>query len=310
MSRNFHYMLDTIGMAATTLATEEGTKEGHILSKNNILNFLRPDSLTSTSEYSIRGMVEIYNNRMANQITIEDFKNKDLSQLGVKEPLNERPTWDLIGDYIALYLDENGDGDILGMFIRIEEGNEPYFVVHAIHKIRGMDTIMAIDANDLFSGDIDVKHEEFMIQYQHRRKNSKYFLGSVSNVGSCARINLASNQSVTQFQILLEMEGYLKEKDTAKNMRPDGYRGGLGLAIVTNSNGTYCMRIGLVRKDFATELFLLKADEIKEFLKINPDLNKNKWYPLRLSKNLDRRWYNSFMKCHEATENRSQPGEV
>jgi len=295
MCDNFHYMLRSCGKMATTLAEEEDQHADALLSKNTILKFKEPVDESKVKASTIQRMVQIYNRRMHTDITVDDFKYKDLSRLEAHEGCVDPIGRELVGDYIAFYLGASGYGEMLGMYIRIKEGPNSNIVAQAIHKIWDIDALMEVDADALFSGDIEANLETFMNQHQSMRKNSKYFFGTVSRVGPCASINLTTKRGLPQCQVFLHMKGYWEEK-SAELGRSDSYRGGLGIAVATNSRGTYCMRIGLVRKDLATNAFFAQTNEIKELLKTSAGPSHGEWLPLILSETLDAWWYNSFMK--------------
>ena len=299
MMANFQYMLIKLGKTATTFAEEEDGQAPAHIRKNTILKFTNTAKMTTISAGSISRMVDLYNSKMHTSITDEDFENKDLAWEAEQEGRMSKAEENLIGDYIGLYLDANGYGDVLGMYIRIEKGADSLITAQAIHKIRDIDALMTLDADALFSDHIEEKLEEFMNHHQSMRKSSKYFCGNVTSIGSCAMINLATKKGIPQCQIILDTTGYLEEKNAGEHTRHDGYRGGLGLALATNSKGTHCMRFGLVRKDLASDLFFSTKSKIKELLKISAGSSHGEWYPLTLSKTLDSWWYCSFMKCHE-----------
>lgn len=306
MSKNFHYMLAKFGITATALAEEEDHRSPPRLSKNTILKFKDPIAISKVKPCTIRGMVEIYNDRMHASITVDDFKYKDLSKAVCQDECEERIERALIGDYIALYLDPSGSGDVLGMFLRIEENEHSNIVAHAIHKLRNLESLVDIDINNLFTGNIENNLEQFRNQYQSKRKNSEYFSGSVNSMGYRVTINLITEKGVPQCQILMDLKGYWEVKST----HFDGYRGGLGIAVTTNARGSQCMRMGLVRKSLATKAFLSNRDNVREFLKITAGSSHSMWNPLRLSKNLDSQWYNALMNNYEKEESQSHSSEM
>lgn len=301
MSRNFHYMLARCGITATALAENEDHRSPPHLRKNTILKFKDPIDISKVKPSTIRGMVQIFNERMNTSITTDDFKYKDLSKTLCQNDYEEQIERALIGDYIVLYLDPSGSGDVLGMFLRIEEHEQSHIVAHAIHKLRNPDSLVHIDIGNLFTGDIEKNLEQFRNQYQHKRKNSEYFFGNVNSVGYRATINLISANGMPQCQIFMDLKGYWEVKST----HIDGYRGGLGIAVTTNTRGSQCMRMGLVKKSLATKAFLSNRDRIREFLKTTAGSSNNTWYPLRLSKTLDSQWYNELMNNYENEESQS-----
>ena len=298
MSKNFHYMCEMIGMAPTTLATEE---DGHVLSKNNILNFQRPETLTKTTEYSIAGMVKIYNQRMHTNISIEDFKNKDLSH----DTDNESNSPDemsvaryLLGDYIGLYLTPNGSGNVLGMYIRIAEDNNSNVVVHVIHKIQYLPILMHPEVDNLFEEDIEKNLCTFWNNYPHNTRGSKYFVGSVSALKKQASIEFMTPKGYSHCQILINLKGISSE---GASPPVGGYWGGLGLAVARKPTDAYSMRFGLIRKEYVTKEFLKDEVLIKRYLSIGENSNG----PLRITPEQDSQWYEQFLRYYRQQESQS-----
>lgn len=205
----------------------------------------------------------------------------------------------LCGDYYGFYLDPLGTGELLSAYFHIETaGNNDAAQLNAfiIFGIRSREVLFSPELRNIFSKNVlDPKTavEAYKDTLSENDRRFSYGEGMVLCNENMASIVLNMNRG--SFELLLSLENYIKggrKKEREENF----FRGGMGLLISTKTfHGTYCIRMGLVKKEFLKDGFFEKQEEIKRMLKIHDSSETAEWKPLKLSETLDRLWYNLFM---------------
>ena len=206
----------------------------------------------------------------------------------------------LVGDYFGFYLDQIGDGSVLGIRLHIEkQGDE--LMARAVLGIQSDDMFWDKAFPDILKGDRDQvvkRHREFSDTYSANEQRCFYAEGRVTYSQNVAIISMKSLADYS-WSILLDMGKYLECAAYVRNIhtaRGYPYRGGMGLLVaLAASHGNFCCRCGLIRREHMKASLHLKNKDIVEWLKI--DL-KRAWKPLSLDEELDKEWYNWFMKLN------------
>lgn len=229
----------------------------------------------------------------------------EYSSSTVDEPVTsvqeDSPITQLCGEYCCFYLDPLGHGTLLNSYLHIKnEGSKssPQMTGYIISDIRNREILMSDELTALFtSNNCDYKEAFHAYRDTFSNANDKrtsYGEGKVIYENPFANIEL--NMTHGKWTLTITLAKYLKgnrTKDSEKNC----YRGGMGLLMASNSfHGTYCLRIGLIKKDFLKDSFFENYKEIVEMLKIQDSSKDAEWKPLQLCENLDGRWYDFFMR--------------
>lgn len=218
--------------------------------------------------------------------------------LCTNEPLH---ITELTGNYYGYYLDPLGEGTSLGTYLHIENAgsiSEPKMKAYMIFGIRNNQVLLSKELADVFSPDNRNYEEAFRNLKKALSENDKrcsWSEGMVTSDGNLAIIQLNIDNGHGKWELMIDMENYLKctrEKNEDKNY----YRGGLGLVLASRTlHGTYCLRLGLIRKSFMKESFGTGHEKMIDMLKVMDGSKQAEWKPLKLSGWLDKCWYNLIM---------------
>lgn len=208
---------------------------------------------------------------------------------------------ELIGDYYGFYLDPLGKGSILGAYIHIENigtRDKPQVTAYAIAGIRSKEVLLGNEIANIFNGPVTNyynSYKNFKKELSDNDRRCSWFQGTLSSDGELATLHLSSVNSKKSWIIVLNVEEYMRcrrnrEKDN------DFYRGGLGLVLALKTvHGTISFRLGLVRKSFLNKTMSQNNNEMVNRLKLLDDSKDAMWKPLKLSKWLDKLWYEWIM---------------
>ena len=208
---------------------------------------------------------------------------------------------DLSGDYYGFYLDPFGNKTILGLYLHIEnEGSaeNPRLTAHAIVNVRGSEVLTGDDIARVFAGsalDYSAAFRAFKQGLSDNAKRCSLLHGSVYADGTLVDIQLGKDDSPEQWKIMLDVAEFLRcrrDRDRDSNR----YRGGLGITLATRTfHGTFCFRVGIVRRTCINDAMIQNQDEMIKRLKIPDDTENAVWKPLKLSGYMDKIWYEWIM---------------
>ena len=204
----------------------------------------------------------------------------------------------LVGDYFGFYLDQIGDGSVLGIWLRIEDTGDQV-MARAVLGIQSDDMFWDSAFPDILKGDRDLvlrNHKDFSDPFSPNEQRCFYADGLVTSHQNYAVITMKTLAGAS-WSIILDMGKYLECAAYIQNIHTERgypYRGGMGLLFaLAGSHGNFCCRCGLVRRDCMKPSLRLDNKNIVEWLKISL---KREWKPLSLDGDLDKEWYNWFMK--------------
>lgn len=202
------------------------------------------------------------------------------------------------GDYYGFFLDPVGDGSVLGAYLHIENlvvDNRSRLFVNGILGIQSDHVLHHPELPAVFSGDRSRYYENYhTLKKQFSRNDRRCFFGTgeVRAQGTVVVIPMTTSLD-SQWTMLLELGKFIYVQNIKKS-EDYPYRGGLGLLVtLANAHGKFCCRCALVRKEFMRPTIRLTHPVIRDMLKIPDTLS---WQPLKLDTQLDREWFNWFMK--------------
>lgn len=208
------------------------------------------------------------------------------------------------GNYIGFYLDRKGSGSLFGVYLHIDNlGSEqaPDMRVHAILGIQSDTVLFGKGLADVFSE----KQDDYTYKFAQFRekltgKDKECFIGTGTIIPHNAIIEITFGAITDEeWHVLVDLQGFLadtrpKEQDT------DKYRGGLALAFAFWSEfGDTCFRFAFVRTSLYSSALSLNNELIREKLKITAHGQGLDWKPVELSSQLEKSWYNWFMKEYQ-----------
>ena len=207
-------------------------------------------------------------------------------------------TRNLVGDYFGFYLDQIGDGSVLGIWLRIEEVGDDV-MARAVLGIQSDDMFLDKAFPDILKGDRDLvlkNHKDFSDPFSPNEQRCFYADGTVVSHQNFAIISMKT-LSGAAWNIILDIGKYMSSEAFNQNRHTEKgypYRGGMGLIFaLAGPHGNFCCRCGLIRRDCMKKSLRLENKDIVEWLKINPE---SEWSPLIMGRDLDKAWYNWFMK--------------
>lgn len=208
---------------------------------------------------------------------------------------------DLSGDYYGFYLDPFGKQTILGAYLHIENAGtvrQPQLTAYAIVNVRNADTLLSDQIAQIFtdsSSDYRAAFKTFKQSLSDNGKRCSLLHGPVDADGTLVDITLKKDDTPEHWKILLDVAEYLRCKRDRENEK-DFYRGGLGITLASRTiHGTFCFRLGVVRKTCIRNAMIQNHDEMINRLKILDDTRDAMWKPLKLSGYKDKIWYEWIM---------------
>ncbi|MBQ9082233.1 MAG: hypothetical protein IJY28_01895 [Clostridia bacterium] len=208
---------------------------------------------------------------------------------------------DLAGDYYGFYLDRLGNRSVLGAYLHIENAgtaDEHELTACAVLNIRSENAMFGGKIAEIFSQtgrDYKNAFQRVKSSFNPNDRRCSWGQGTVCADGALADLTLKINDTGARWKILLDMTEYLR-CGRGREQENDCYRGGLGIVLASRTiHGTYCFRLGLVRKTLLQKPIPLNNDTMKDMLKISDDSRDALWKPMKLSGLLDKRWYEWFM---------------
>lgn len=205
----------------------------------------------------------------------------------------------LAGDYCGFFLDPVGDGTVLGAYLHIENlviDGSAHLYVNGVLGIQSDQVLCHPGLPAVFSGDRSRYYGNYhALKKQFSRNDRRCFFGTgeVRAQGTVAVIPMTTSLD-SQWTILLELGKYIYYVQNITKSEDYLYRGGLGLLVsLANAHGKFCCRCALVRREFMRPSIRLTNPVIRDMLKIPDTLS---WSPLKLDTQLDREWFNWFMK--------------
>lgn len=234
-------------------------------------------------------------------IVMPTSKNEPLYNMTEYKPDYVKRMGELEGNYFGFYLDRMGSGSLLGVYLHIDNwGSEqtPDMRAHAILGVQSDTVLFGKEIADIFSD----KQDDYSVKFARFRekltgKDKECFIGTGTIIPHKAIIEMTFGAITDEeWHVFVDIQGYLadtrpKEHDT------DNYRGGLGLAFAFWSEfGDTCFRFAFVRTSLRSSALSLNNDLIKDKLKITAHGQGIDWRPVGLSSQLDKSWYNWFMK--------------
>lgn len=294
---NVDYMVKKKGTTVTAIKDELNKEDSpYSISGGTFTKYYRDNEIQNP--VCVQAFVDYFNKEMGTNFSATDFLHTNL-----EERLLDAS--DIIGCFWGVYLDPLGTGSLRYMFLNIEKDTNNEIKVKAFSEIR----YPTRDGNTKNKIECFVKND-----YSNLKKETfteflqKYFLrggellsGRVVISRGIVTIELEDDfDGDHKMDIMLNISGFLK----GKRMRTSdnrGYRGGLGLAVVLNSQyGTYCTRIGLIRNDYLAESILAgNNEELKSKLNLLGSGERSINSPFKLSELYDARFYNFIMEEHE-----------
>lgn len=264
---------------------EEKTDRLYLEAKTIYSNF-KPD--VEASHTAVKKLSNWYKEFLKDPVDVDTLKSRDLAKTNSVSwnPVN------VIGDYVGLYLDPTGSGDVKCMFLRLKEDEQKVLRASAFHNLS--------DLAVLDDKDIDSKDMQDIFNALKNRRGSRLFSGKVDGNGEVVIVELLYGSSRHRSTLTLDISSYLKYVKEENSKRP--YSGGLGIQLVSNDirvDSPYATRLGLIRCDMA-EGISLDDEQLKEYLSVTP--HSTQWGPLRLDIDKDRLWYEWFMRTHEEFE--------
>lgn len=207
----------------------------------------------------------------------------------------------LEGSYIGFYLDRKGSGSLFGVYLHIDNlGSEqmPDMRVHAILGIQSDTVLFGKELADIFSE----KQDDYTYKFAQFReklpgKDKECFIGTGTIIPHKAIVEMTF-RAITdeEWHVFMDLQGYLAD-NRPKEYDTDNYRGGLGLAFAFWSEfGDMCFRFAFVRTSLRSSALSLDNNLIKDKLKVIAHGQGIDWRPVELSSQLDKSWYNWFMK--------------
>lgn len=279
-----------------TIIDDKGIRDNVAKVKNTM-----PDSVKSSIK-SVRGfgykLLGIYEQGISDNHsltttatpTTEQYFNKSMGCLA-----------DLAGDYYGFYLDPFGEKSILGTYLHIKNIGtieEPQLTAYAIVNIRSTEILIGDKISQVFTGSVENYRTAFKAFKQELTDNEKrcsWCYGPISTDGTLVNIHLNKNDSPEKWQILLDIAEYLRCNRERENEN-DFYRGGLGITLASRTiHGTFCFRMGIVRKTCINDAMIRDHDKMLKRLKILDDTEDAIWKPLKLSNYKDKKWYEWIM---------------
>lgn len=259
------------------------------------------DSVKSSVK-SVRGygykLIGTQNHQIENNLSV----HTDAMPISAKSPVESSGHFsDLTGDYYGFYLDSLGTKSILSTYIHIENAGTvacPQLTAYAVFGIRSNEVLMGDDLSQVFIGPAKDYHDAFTT-FKHtlsdNGKRCSWLCGPICADGTIVNIQLQKNNSPEKWTILLDISEYLRCKRDREN-ESDFYRGGLGITLASRTvHGTFCFRLGLVRKSCINDEMIQNQEEMKERLNILDGSKDALWKPLKLSGWLDKIWYEWIM---------------
>lgn len=209
------------------------------------------------------------------------------------------PLAELTGDYYGFYLDPLGNGTLLSAYLHIDNigsADTPELMAYMISGIRNQQVLCDDNLAKIFTLDT-FNYEKYFREYKEMLSENdqrcSWGEGTLSYKDNLALLTLTLNHG--NWEVFIDMENYLKGNRKKENEN-DYYRGGLGLVLATRTiHGTYCLRMGLVRKSFFKDSLLTDKEKMAEMFKIMDGSRDAEWKPLKLSGWLDKRWYDLIM---------------
>lgn len=253
--------------------------------------------------------------------SITNTRNLGYTLEGSSAPLSEQteqtetdsPVAELAGDYYGFYLNPLGNASLLNFYLCIRNTGTisyPQMEAYLISGIRDYNILLGDELPRIFSYDTTSAlprkpkevFEDFRENLSENNKRCTFGEGTITCEANLLNIDLKMNRGT--WKLLLDIEGYLKGHRRKKENKKDNefYRGGFGLTLACATvDGTYAFRFGLFRKDpEKTDLMknFLSTDhpELLEKLQIQDGSRDAEWRPLKLSKTLDKNWYDMIMK--------------
>ena len=228
----------------------------------------------------------------------KDFNNAT-PVVPIKNPIS-----DLSGSYYGFYLDRIGSGSMFGVYLHIDNwGTEyvPDMRVHAILGIQNNNILFGKEIAEVFSEkqhDYSVKFAQFREKLTD--KDKECFIGTGTIIPHKAIIEITFGAITDEeWHIFVDLQGYLADTRT-KEQDTDKYRGGLGLAFAFWSEfGDTCFRFAFVRTSLYSTALSLNNEFIRDKLKMTALGQGIDWKPVKLSSQLDKSWYNWFMKEYQ-----------
>ena len=229
----------------------------------------------------------------------------------------EPPFWNgaelvtaLQGDFCGFYLDPLGIRKVLGAYIHIKNmGTEesPQMMAYAALGLRNTQVLLDPKLADVFSGPVGTFAEAFQRYKRELSTNWKrcsLFSGPVSLDGTMAHIRLMKDGTPETWNIMLEMKDYFACA-RERTEEDDWYRGGMGVNLAYKSHrGTFCFRIGLVRRSFLKD-HMIHDGEMRNRLKLLDDSKDAEWKALKISGHIDTVWYEWILHAEDAEKHRS-----
>ena len=208
---------------------------------------------------------------------------------------------DLTGDYYGFYLDPFGKQAILGAYLHIENtgtARQPQLTAYAIVNVRSTETLLSDEIAQVFadsSRDYQAAFKTFKHGLSDNGKRCSLLHGPIDADGTLVDIHLKKDDTPEHWKILLDMAESLRCRRERKNEK-DFYRGGLGITLASRTiHGTFCFRLGVVRRTCMSDAMLRNHDEMISRLKILDDTEDAMWKPLKLSGYKDKVWYEWIM---------------
>lgn len=208
---------------------------------------------------------------------------------------------DLTGDYYGFYLDQLGTGSVLGAYLHIENTGTweaPEMTAYAVFHIRHDSVLFGRPLAEIFSRSsryYQNAFQEFKASLRSNDRRCAWARGPVSVDGRHAVITLAAGEPGAVWTIYLDLKEHLRCKQDFEN-EADCFRGGLGLLLAARTaDGTYCSRLGLVRREYAVSAMRLDSDQLRDRLKILDSSQEAEWKPLKLSGWLNKHWHEWIM---------------
>lgn len=268
------------------------------------------DSIENDSDYGYRlhgyieaDLVETPDLETKNEAILSD-SNIDVTKILGKNYREGRFT-DLAGDYFGYYLNPNTFEDevpnVWGAYIHIEkeaEGDQQTLRAYAIYGVKNDAELHSPALMNVFEQN-EVAFQEAYWKYKGSLEGNDsrifYAEGEVQQEGDLAVITLRKPGENERWMLLFSMKAYLKCKRLHQK-DADDCQGGLGLAIAINAtHETRCFRFGLVRCSCWKDTITFLNDRLKSQLRIASANHDAMWQPLKLDKDLDRKWHDWLM---------------
>lgn len=243
----------------------------------------------SVEDCACQGMVMFH--QTPNQIPVNDSKAENINE----------PLLDLVGDYYGYYLDPLGTSAVLGAYLHIERADDiypPKLAAYAVLGIRSDHIFLSNEIEEIFH-QTGQKYKDAYKEYKQTLDSNDrrcyWGQGDIDTDENLVIITLITSDTGARWEIIIDLYEYLERQKYRENEN-DFYRGGMGLALVSRDiHGTFCLRLGLIRKTRTKQSVSLSTVELRNKLKISDDSKDAVWKPIKLSRWIDKLWYDWIM---------------